>query len=188
MAPVILLKEDTVLHYLNEPYVDAGITVLDDKSCTIDTSDIKTTVNVDITRYGEYSVVYIAEDAADNRSRLTRSVDVILRPLNYFDETYSAMDSCTSGNYPYTGYIQDCDCGLNAVTVGNISNFGSSALFTLDLSGRYSEKILLDTTRLGVTFTGTGIMSKSADTLKWTYTISDSINSDFCTSVWLKND
>lgn len=105
---------------------------------------------------------------------------------NYYHLTYSAFDSCSSGNFIYTGLIQDCDCPQNAVTVANISNFGLSAIFTLTLSGQYNEIILMDTAKASVTFIGNAIMSTNADTLFWNYSITDSVKTEVCSSIWIK--
>lgn len=86
----------------------------------------------------------------------------------------------------YTGLVQDCNCPQNAVTVANISNFGMSALFTLPIDGQYNEIILMDTSKAAVSFYGEAKMSTGADTLFWNYSIADSVNTDVCSSVWIK--
>jgi hypothetical protein len=131
-------------------------------------------------------VIYTATDEQNNSTELIREVDILLQPSDYYSTYYAATDSCTSGIFSYVGLIQDCDCPEPAVTVSNISNFGSSATFILPLSGQYNEIILLDTTRSGVDFIGESLMSLSADTLNWLYTISAGSDSDVCKSTWVK--
>jgi hypothetical protein len=186
IAPRVWLNPDTLAaHYLNLPYTDPGAMVIDNHDCTAD--DMLSVDNqVDVTRYGTYNVMYTATDAQLNSTTAIRNVDIILQPSDYFSTYYDAVDSCTSGNYSYVGLIQDCDCGDAAVTVSNISNFGSSATFTLPLSGTYREIVLLDTTRSGVSFEGESLMSPAADTLYWQYTISTGSDSDVCKSTWIK--
>ncbi|MFN3939935.1 MAG: immunoglobulin-like domain-containing protein [Chitinophagales bacterium] len=186
IAPEITLLEDTVpVHYLHEIYTDPGATVLDNHSCEL--GNFLSVANyVDIDNYGTYRVVYAVADASDNLATAERKVDIVLRTENYFHLTYAASDTCTSGNYFYNGLIQDCACEANAVTVANISNFGLSAIFTLPISGVYNEILTLDTTKAAITFNGFARMSTNADTLFWNYTIADSVTSDVCRSVWIK--
>jgi hypothetical protein len=186
ISPFILINEDTVIHYFGETYTDAGAEVIDDKDCNAGPAEIILN-EVDIYHYGTYSVKYYASDEAGNSSRATRLVDVILKPENYYALVYTASDTCTSGNYYYEGLIQDCDCGDNAVTVSNISNFGPSATFTLPIEGTYNELINLDTSLFAITFLGSGEISSGTDTIRWSYSISDSVTMDVCTSTWLKN-
>lgn len=186
IAPRVHVNTDSIpTHYLNQPYTDPGATVIDNHDCKA--NELLTVINeVDITRYGTYNVIYTATDEQENSTEAVRNVDIVLQPSDYFSTYYTATDSCTSGNYSYVALIQDCDCPEQAVTVSNISNFGSSATFILPLSGTYNEIILMDTTRSGVDFLGDGLMSPGADTLNWQYTISTGSDSDFCRSVWVK--
>ncbi|MBC8047989.1 MAG: DUF5011 domain-containing protein [Fimbriimonadaceae bacterium] len=186
IAPIILLHNDTTTHYFGEPYIDAGGDIADDKSCNLDSLVIIDS-NIDIYHYGTYTITYQAEDEAGNIGIAEREVDIILKPSDYYSLSYNASDTCSTGNYYYTGLVQDCDCSNTAITIGNISNFGLSALFTLEINGRYNQKIILDTTRFAITFLGDGIMTPGTDTIRWNYTISDSIISDVCVSTWIKN-
>lgn len=184
-APVISLNADTTLHYLNMPYVDPGFSVTDNKSNDLE-KNVVVNNPVDINNYGTYTITYSVEDENGNTGTATRDVDIILNKENYYHLTYSALDSCGSGSFFYTGLIQDCNCPQNAVTVANISNFGLSAIFTLPLSGQYNEIILMDTAKAAVTFIGNAIMSNNADTLFWNYNITDSVKTEVCSSVWIK--
>ncbi len=186
--PVINLNPDTDLnHYRTEPYFDPGINVADDYSCDL-TENIQILNEVDVNHYGSYYVTYIAEDEAGNLAEEKRQVDIILPIIDYYSQDYLAFDTCTSSNFFYTGLIQDCDCDDFSVIVGNISNFGLSASFTLPISGQYNQILLLDTVKAAVHFIGSGTMSTGADTLFWDYTIQDSITTDICRSVWIKEN
>lgn len=186
IAPLILPNTDTITHYFGDVYIDAGAEVLDDKDCDAGPAEIILN-EVDIYHYGSYNVKYYAEDNAGNSSRVVRKVNIVLKPEQYYDLTYAASDTCTSGNYYYDALIQDCDCEINAVTIANISNFGSSATFTIPLSGTYNHILKLSDTLYDISFFGSGEMSPGADTIRWSYSISDSVNTDACTSVWVKN-
>lgn len=184
-APVITLTPDTLVHYLNYPYIDPGFTVTDNQSTGLEAKVI-VQGTVDIHNYGSYSINYSVADENGNTGTASRKVDIVLSKDNYYYLTYAAYDSCTSGNFSYTGLVQDCNCPQNAVTVANISNFGMSALFTLPIDGQYNEIILMDTTKAAVSFYGEAKMSTGADTLFWNYSIADSVNTDVCSSVWIK--
>jgi hypothetical protein len=185
-SPMIILVPDSdVPHFRTEPFIEPGYDVADDQTCL--TSDLVSVINpIDVNRYGNYVVSYSAEDEAGNMTTAFRSVDIVLPLADYYDQTWNAYDTCTSGNYFYTGLIQDCDCGAFAVTVGNISNFGLSATFTLPVTDRYNHVLTMDTVKSAVHFLGTGTMSQMADTLYWNYTIADSVATDVCRSVWIK--
>jgi len=186
LAPVIQVLQDSVdVHYRTIPYNDPGVLVLDNHTCDIDEL-LTIDNNVDIWRYGSYEVIYTATDMSENTTQEIREVDIVLRPEDYYDLTYDATDICDGISFSYTGIIQDCDCDTLAVTVGNISNFGLSATFTLPLDGTYNEMILMDTTKAGVTFNGNGIISPGADTIVWSYTISTDSETNVCTSTWVK--
>jgi hypothetical protein len=173
-------------HYRGLPYEDPGAIVLDDQSC--DTEEMLTVINeVDIWQYGSYTVTYTATDMSNNTATAIREVDILLRPDDYYDLTWNATDTCEGIAFNYTALVQDCDCDSFAITVGNISNFGLSALFTLPLDGSYNELVLMDTTKSGVTFSGNAIMNPSADTLIWTYTLSDGADTESCSATWTKN-
>lgn len=183
--PILVMVPDTDLHYRLEPYTDPGVDVADDQTC-LRPEDVIVDNPVDVTRYGTYMITYSATDAAGNTALAQRPVDIILPLEDYYDQNWQAYDTCTSGNYQYTGLVQDCDCDAMAVTVGNISNFGLSASFTLPVSGIYNHMVTLDTIKAAVYFEGSGIMSVMADTLFWNYTIADSVSADVCRSVWIK--
>lgn len=187
-APFITIKEDTLIHYLGEEYFDAGATAIDNHDC--DVSDILETENlVDINMYGTYEVIYTATDASGNSDTAIRQVDIVLQPKDFYAIEYQVQDSCTSGNYNYTTYIQDCACPGTLLSVGNIANFGGfSSLFTLPISGQYNQKIEIDTIKSGVSFIGSGLINRTTDTMRWTLTISDSIETDYCISTWSKNE
>lgn len=180
-------SDTTSTHYRGDPYNDPGASALDNYDCDLSTN-ILTTSLVDINRYGTYEVIYTLEDESGNVAKETRSVDIILPVEDYYSLEYQAYDTCTSYNYFYTALIQDCDCpDPLSVTVSNLSNFGQSALFTLPISGTYQEYLTLDTTKAAIHFEGFGIMTPGADTINWSYSISDSINTDVCKSVWIKH-
>ncbi len=163
-------------HYRGLPYEDPGAIVLDDQSC--DTEEMLTVINeVDIWQYGSYT----ATDMSNNTATAIREVDILLRPDDYYDLTWNATDTCEGIAFNYTALVQDCDCDSFAITVGNISNFGLSALFTLPLDGSYNELVLMDTTKSGVTFSGNAIMNPSA------YTLSDGADTESCSATWTKN-
>ncbi len=186
IPPRILLTEDTTaVHYRTFPWQEPGYDVIDNHECN-DEDLITISNNVDIWRYGSYTVEYRAEDAAGNSAEAIRNVEIVLRPDDYYSLTYAATDSCDSGVFNYTALIQDCDCANEAITVGNISNFGLSAIFTLPLEGTFSELVVLDTTKSGVDFLGFGNMSPAADTLYWQYSLTAGSSTDACTSVWVK--
>jgi hypothetical protein len=185
LPPVIYVLPDAETHLLGIPYVDAGVEVLDNHDCDV-ANLLATESNVDVFQYGSYQVSYTATDQAGNTSQAFRDVDIQLAENNYFNLLYAATDSCSSGVYSYTGLIQDCDCDEEVVTVANISNFGLSATFQLPLSGQYNELLLMDTSRLGVSFNGIATMSRAADTLRWIYVISTADASDACSSTWIK--
>lgn len=186
IAPLIILIPDTVaVHYLGDTYIDPGINVTDNYTC--DLTELTTIENdVDVNNYGTYIITYTTSDEAGNTSQANRLVDIVLRKENYYHLTYAATDTCNSGIYFYNGLIQDCACPENAVTVVNISNLGLSAIFTLPVSGLYNEIITLDTLKAAITFNGSAVMSTNADTLFWNYTIADSVTTDICRSVWIK--
>ncbi len=186
ISPVILLNEDPdTLHYRTEPYEDPGAEVADNHSCNL-TASLQVLSEVDINHYGTYPVTYLVEDEAGNISQEVRLVDIVLPITDYYDQNYTAFDTCTSGNYFYTGLVQDCDCDTFYVTVGNISNLGLSASFNLPVSGQYNQYLTLDTIKAAISFNGIGTMSSGADTLNWDYTIQDSLSIDVCRSVWIK--
>lgn len=58
------------------PYTDAGATAVDDEDGDV-TDKIETTINVNATQEGTYSVVYIVEDNAGNKATASRTVDVM---------------------------------------------------------------------------------------------------------------
>lgn len=185
-APLILIQPDAhAPHYRTIPFVDPGCEVADDYSCA-DAIDLQISNNVEVNKYGTYNIMYTATDEAGNINEYNRPVDIILPISDYYDFAYSAYDTCTSGNYFYTGLAQDCDCPDDKVIFGNISNFGPNATFPLPINGQYNHMITLDTTKLAVTFFGTGVMSPAADTIFWEYVIMDSISTDACRSVWIK--
>lgn len=187
IAPVIeLLPDNAEVHYRGVPYEDPGALVLDDQSC--DTDEMLTVSNeVDIWHYGSYTVTYTATDMSNNTTTATRAVDILLRPDDYYDLTWNATDTCNGIAFSYTALVQDCDCDSFAITVGNVSNFGLSALFTLPLDGTYNELVLMDTTKAGVSFSGSALMNPGADTLSWSYTLSDGIDTESCTATWTRN-
>lgn len=184
-APMLMPRPDTDMHYRLEAYIDAGCDVADDQSC-LTHPDILVSNPVDVQRYGSYVVQYSAMDEAGNTGYAERIVDVVLPLTDYYSQEYQAYDTCTSGNFFYTGLVQDCDCDAMAVTVGNISNFGLSASFTLPVSGTYNHMMTLDTVKAAVTFFGTGMMSPGADTIFWEYLLIDSVQTDVCRSTWIK--
>jgi len=183
--PLLMPVADPSVHYRNAPYSDAGCEVADDQTCLY-AEDIQIANTVDITRYGSYSVTYTAVDAAGNTGTAIRPVDIVLPLTDYYYQWYEAYDTCTSGNYFYTGLIQDCDCGTFSVIAGNISGLGLSASFTLPVSGQYNHILTMDTVKAAVHFSGSGIMNPSADTLFWNYSISDSVQTDVCRAVWIR--
>lgn len=183
--PLILLIPDSNTHYRTEPYSDPGFDVADDQTC-LQTADVIINNPVNTNLYGTYLITYSAADASGNIAVASRNVDIVLPLKDYYNQTWNAYDTCTSGNIFYTGLIQDCDCPDQSVIVGNISNFGLSASFTLPVSGQYNHMITLDTTKAAVTFFGTGVMNPSADTLFWEYIIMDSVSTDVCRSTWIK--
>jgi len=184
--PTILLTADeSDVHYRTEPYTDPGFFIVDDYTCNLN-EDVQIDGFVDINHYGTYQINYTVTDNAGNEAIASRIVDIILPVDDYYAIEWAAYDTCASGNYFYTGLIQDCDCGEFAVTVGNISNFGLSAVFNLPISGVYNQFLSLDTAKAGVSFLGTATMSTAADSLIWNYIISDSLSSDACRSVWIK--
>lgn len=184
--PIITLDGDaTDEHFRGNPYNDAGASVIDNHSCNLE-SDIMVTNTVDENRYGAYSISYVVEDEAGNSASAVRQVEVVLPLDDYYLIDWQAYDTCSSGTFNYTGLVQDCDCpGMN-VTVGNISNYGLSAIFTLPVSGQFNQFINLDTNKAGISFFGTATMNPTADSLFWSYIISDSVSSETCTSVWVK--
>ncbi len=187
LSPVILLNQDPEeVHYRGDSYIDPGAGAADDYSCNTGLQ-IQTTNLVDTSLYGSYQVIYTVEDEAGNQAEVIRDVDVILPIDDYYNLTYKATDTCTSNIYIYTGLIQDCNCPSFSVTVGNISNFGLSASFTLPVSGTYNEILTLDTIKASVHFEGFGTMSPSAEIIRWEYSISDSVSTDVCTSTWIKD-
>jgi len=186
ISPKIIVNSDLVgVHYRTEPYEDAGAEVADNHACDLSAS-LQIINEVDINHYGSYSVTYIVEDEAGNTSQEVRTVDIILPINDYYNQNYSAFDTCTSGNYFYTGLVQDCDCADFAVTVGNISNLGLSASFNLPVFGQYNQSLSLDTIKAAISFNGIGTMSSGADTINWEYIIQDSLSTDVCRSVWIK--
>lgn len=184
-SPLLEPYVDSDTHYRGTPYTAPGFWVADNHTCNMNEL-VSVTSSVDENRYGTYTTTYSVSDEAGNTSEVTIPVDVILPISDYYDIEWKAYDTCTSGNYNYYGLILDCDCEGDFVTAANFSNFGLSAVFNLPVSGTYYQFLTLDTTKAGVTFTGTATMSPAADTLKWSYIISDSISSDVCTSVWIK--
>ena len=186
ISPIILLNTDPVgVHYRTEPYNDAGAEVADNYTCDLSAS-LQIINQVDINHYGTYSVIYIVEDEAGNITQEVRNVEITLPLTDYYNQNYSAFDTCTTGNYFYTGLVQDCDCDDFSVTVGNISNLGLSASFNLPVYGQYNQFLTLDTIKAAISFNGIGTMSSGADTINWEYIIQDSISSDVCRSVWIK--
>ncbi|MFI5171206.1 MAG: immunoglobulin-like domain-containing protein [Chitinophagales bacterium] len=186
LSPIFTLNTDPESsHFRTEPFTDPGAVAADDYSCNL-TGNIETINEVDINHYGTYNIIYKVEDEAGNSAEISRQIDIILPITDYYSQTYNAYDTCTSSNFFYTGLVQDCDCSDFSVIVGNISNFGPNATFTLPISGQYNHIITLDTTKAAVYFLGTGTMSTAADTLYWEYTIQDSISTDACRSVWIK--
>lgn len=184
-APLLMPIPDNSIHYRARDYFDPGCEVADDRDCLL-SADVLTTGFVDKLRYGTYQIQYSATDQSGNTGYAYRDVNIVLPIADYYDQTWKAYDTCTTGNYFYDGLIQDCDCGLSSVTVGNISNFGLSASFTLPVSGTYNHMLSLDTVKAGVTFFGTGMMSPKADSIYWNYVIIDSVQTDVCRSVWIK--
>lgn len=184
-APLLMPTPDYTVHYRMQPYTDPGCDVADALDC-LQQADIVVSGIVDVSRYGTYQLDYTATDDAGNVGYTSRTIDVILPIEDYYNQTWKAFDTCTSGNYFYDGLIQDCDCDEFAVTVGNISNFGLSASFTLPISGTYNHMLNLDTVKAGVTFFGLGTMSPMADSIYWDYLVIDSVQTDVCRSVWVK--
>lgn len=186
IAPrITLLPDPQPVHYLDEPYVDPGASVLDNLTCNTE-GMLYTDSQVDVSHYGSYQVIYTATDEAANSQTAVRDVDIVLATTNYHHLYYQATDTCTSGIYTYVGLIQDCDCEGQEVTVANISNFGLSATFDLPVTGIYNEILELDTLKTGVYFLGNATMSSGADTLFWTYTITADGDDDVCHSQWVK--
>ena len=185
ISPVVLLNADTIeVHYRGMPYTDPGVETADNYTCNL--TDIEVTNTVDTGSYGSYTVSYRVTDDAGNITEITRPVDIVLPVSDYYSLDYDAVDTCTSNNYFYTGLIQDCNCDELLITVANLSNFGLSAVFDIPLSGQYYEYLMLDTIKSGVHFEGFGIMTPGADSIKWEYSISDSISTDVCKSTWVK--
>jgi hypothetical protein len=185
-APIIMLNPTLdAIHYRTVPYVEQGFEIVDNYSCNLNDAVVIDGF-VDVNRYGTYELTYTIADEAENSATATRLVDIVLPIEDYYLLNWNAYDTCTSGNYFYTGLIQDCDCDAFAVTAGNISNFSLSAAFNLPISGNYNQLLTLDTTKAAVTFLGTATMSPAADSIYWNYTIADSISTDVCRSVWIK--
>ncbi len=95
MAPVItLIGNDSIdNHPLNQEYVDAGATALDETDGDMTTSIfVENTVNEDYV--GWYSVVYNCVDKAGNSAiPVTRSVKVINYSWGYASPTYNALET-----------------------------------------------------------------------------------------------
>lgn len=182
-----MLNPDTTgIHYRGHPFVEPGVHAFDDQTCSLD-DILEISGYVDTSLYGSYYINYQVEDAAGNPAVAIRQVDIVLPVEDLYSIFWDAHDTCTTGTYFYTGKTQDCDCDAFAVTVSNISDFGASATFTLPVSGQYNQEIVLDTAKSGVYFNGLGTMSRNADTIYWDYTIQDTIDTDVCRSVWVKD-
>jgi len=185
--PVIIQNHDPYgIHERGAVYQDPGAAAMDNYTCDL-TDQITVTNDVDIYHYGSYTINYTVSDAAGNTTESIRPVDIVLPLTDYYSENYQAYDTCTSGNYQYTGLIEDCNCSGMQVIVGNISNFGLGALFPLPISGQYNQVIELDTAKADLQFSGTGVMSPGADTIRWNYSIADTVSTDVCRSVWVKH-
>lgn len=83
-APVItILGNNPLMHCIVQandtvflPYHDPGATAIDDEDGDV-TDKIETTINVNASQEGTYSVVYIVEDNAGNKATASRTVDVM---------------------------------------------------------------------------------------------------------------
>lgn len=81
VAPVIKLKGDAnVTAYLDEEYIDKGVTVSDNYDKDLD-SKVLIDGNVNVNEEGEYTLKYSVSDSSGNSAEVVRLVTVKERPL-----------------------------------------------------------------------------------------------------------
>jgi len=77
-APILTLNQGIDTIYLNEIWIDAGVTVSDLSGLMV---EVKVTGDVITSLVGEYQITYTATDAYGNQSIIFRYVSVISRPI-----------------------------------------------------------------------------------------------------------
>jgi len=129
-SPVItILGDNPASVYVGSVYTDAGATALDDVDGTVSVSPSGT---VDTATIGTYIITYTASDIVGNDATLTRTVNVIVRPAPYFENSQSSLsDSISTGRFFY--------CANISSGIADLLTFGS--IFDVSSGGVYLDNI-----------------------------------------------
>ena len=113
--PVIRLSgHDVVSVTLNTTYNDKGATAFDDKDGTV---NVTSSSNVNISKVGNYTVTYRAEDKVGNKSENTRIVNVVLDKAPVI--TVSETSIKERGDLKSLVTVSDEDDNIEVVVSGN---------------------------------------------------------------------
>ncbi len=97
MAPVIsLLGNASQKHSLNDPYIDAGATALDETDGDI-TNNIFVENTVDVNYFGDYLVTYTCVDKAGNEAIPVSRIVIVENDSWGYADTYSALETQVYG-------------------------------------------------------------------------------------------
>jgi hypothetical protein len=184
LAPRLELNSDSeIIHPFRVPFDDPGVQAFDDHDCDLD-AKVVVSGNVDVNHAGNYTLQYHVQDDAGNETILTRNVKVVFDKTDYHSLDYDAVDSCSTGVFIYNPIIQNCTCDSSYVDIINLSNFGPSTVIRARVTGEFNDSIIIDKSLGGLTFLGGGQMNSAANKITFNYTISDTLTTDTCYSVW----
>ncbi|HEU4717880.1 MAG TPA: immunoglobulin-like domain-containing protein [Bacteroidia bacterium] len=171
---------------LNSSFTNPTATATDDQDGDVSTK-ISVTGTVDANTKGNYTLTYSVSDAAGN----TASQDVTIHIVNdaeFLAGTYAADDTCqVSWVSPYTMSMSTSNTVNDAITVNNLSNFGTGINLnaTVNISGSsitFSAPQTIGS--LGSLNSGSGTYTHNGTAvnanLVWQWT--DGTNTEVCTT------
>lgn len=161
--PALVVLGDT----LPEPVVEA----LDDRDCRLDDAVVREGF-VDTERWGDYALAYRVADAAGNEADTTFPVRVTAVPASYWASDWNAVDTCSDGTTrAYAVRIQDCECPDDRAVLFNLGNFGPGSFVDLLMDGAYRQELAVARTTSSLSWAGSGLASRAADTLWLDWTV-----------------
>ncbi|MBL0315977.1 MAG: calcium-binding EGF-like domain-containing protein [Flavobacteriales bacterium] len=102
-----------------------------------------------------------------------------------FIGSFSASESCTSGNYNYSFTVSNSGTGVSNVVLTNFGGVTGTLSATISGSSITIPSQTIDVTGVAVTFSGSGQISGNIMTIS--YTLSANGGSDPCTATCTKN-
>lgn len=188
IAPVLTLNGDTAIYIdLGTPFTDPGYTITDNMDAT---PIVVVDGNVDVNNAGIYYISYSATDASGNKSNASRTVYVVIRRNNVIGN-YTVNENCLGAGGPYTvgPYATSITAGSVdnfAITLNNFGDFTSTINLNGAISGVTGENIIIQDYTSGLTISGSGSVNPTATSLNISYSATDGVNTDNCTSNWVK--